>query len=148
MKQVFIVHGHDGAALEDLCGCLTDLGLYPIVLGREHKNGMTLIEKFEQRAREADYAIILLTPDDKLMAPDENGSDETRARARQNVIFEMGWFFCRLGRDSTLLLHNGPVELPSDITGVLYMAFKDRPSELKADIARELENGGILLPLA
>jgi len=139
MKRVFIVHGRDNDAARDLNDCLSSLGLNPVILRDELHGSVTVIEKFEQAALEADYAIILLTPDD------DGPGNEDMPRARQNVIFEMGWFFSRLGRDSTLLLHKGPIELPSDITGVLYLSFEHRPSELKTSIIRELENGGIFV---
>lgn len=139
MKKVFIVHGRDSEALHDLRNLLLTLKVEPIILRDEDQSSLTLIEKFEQRASQADFAIILLTPDDQARG------DELLARARQNVVFEMGWFFSRLGRDGTLLLHGGHMELPSDITGILYLSFKEKPSELKDDIIRELENGGVSL---
>jgi len=43
-----------------------------------------------------DYAVVLLTPDD----PGGLRSDKSdqRARARQNVLFELGYFVAKLGR--------------------------------------------------
>jgi len=40
-------------------------------------------------------------------------------RARQNVIMELGWFMARLGRKRVVILHQGEVEIPSDISGVV-----------------------------
>lgn len=64
---------------------------------------------------------MLLTPDDRAASVGET-NDEKR-RARQNVIFELGFFLGVLGRTSgrVFLLHKGPLELPSDLNGVCYI---------------------------
>ena len=51
-----------------------------------------------------DFAVLVLTPDDLRVQRGE----ETRV-ARDNVIFELGLFIGRLGRDRTFILH-GPTE--------------------------------------
>ena len=64
---------------------------------------------------------VLLTPDDEVVNP---GAPESGTRrARQNVILELGFFLGRLGRESgkILLLHKGPIEIPSDIAGIEYI---------------------------
>jgi predicted nucleotide-binding protein len=60
---------------------------------------------------------VLLTPDDVAVT---TGSNDAKRRSRQNVIFEMGFFCAAFGRRSgrVILLHKGPIELPSDIAGV------------------------------
>jgi predicted nucleotide-binding protein len=92
----------------------------PIVLREQQSAGKTLIEKFEEYSRQVDCVFVLLTPDDNVVAA--NTSDAKR-RSRQNVIFEAGFFYGALDRKSgrILLLHKGPVELPSDIAGVVWI---------------------------
>ena len=62
--------------------------------------GRTLIEKFEHYAW-VPYAILFLTPDDA-GGPCDNKRDrdrrELKQRARQNVIFELGYFIGKLRR--------------------------------------------------
>ena len=41
-------------------------------------------------------------------------------RARQNVIFEMGYFMGALGRSHVMCLLQDKVEKPGDIDGVVY----------------------------
>jgi predicted nucleotide-binding protein len=51
------------------------------------------------------------------------GSESAEPRARQNVIFELGYFYGLLRRQSgrIVLLHKGGLEIPSDLTGIIYI---------------------------
>lgn len=49
----------------------------------------------------------------------------TSPRARQNVIFEWGYFVGRLGREHVFALKKGDVELPSDIQGWVWEVLDD-----------------------
>ena len=139
--RVFIVHGHDSAAMFELKDFLTSLGLEPIILFQQDDKGMTVIEKFERFAPSCEFAFVLLTPDDRQAADLPRGE---RWRARQNVILEMGWFMARLGRPRVVLLHKGEVELPSDILGVLYLPFKSSVFEVSERIRQRLNGEGLL----
>jgi predicted nucleotide-binding protein len=113
----FIVHGHDHKSLFELKDYLQNtlnLG-EPVVLRQMPGLGKTLIEKFEREAEAVELVFVLLTPDDKAAALAD--PDIEKHRARQNVILELGFFLGKLGRESgkILLLHKGPVEIPSDI---------------------------------
>ena len=116
-NKVFIVHGHDDAALQGLARFLEKLGLEAIVLREQPDQGRTIIEKFEDSAKDVGFAVVVLTPDDL------GGSvklTEQQNRARQNVIFELGFFAGKLGRGRVCLLRKGHVEIPSDLFGVIY----------------------------
>ncbi|UVM59114.1 nucleotide-binding protein [Pseudomonas sp. B21-010] len=115
-NKVFIVHGHDDGAKHMLARFLDRLGLESIVLQEQPDRGQTIIEKFE-RSSDVGYAVVLLTPDDMGSAVKE---DAPSARARQNVIFELGYFAGKLGRGRVCLLRKGEVEIPSDLFGVVY----------------------------
>lgn len=115
-NKVFIVYGHDDGAKHMLARFLNRLGLESIVLQEQPDRGRTIIEKFEQSA-EVGYAVVLLTPDD---VGGSVGADAPSARARQNVIFELGYFAGKLGRGRVCLLRKGDVEIPSDLFGVVY----------------------------
>ena len=45
--------------------------------------------------------------------------EEDRARARQNVVFETGYFIGNLGRDHIVILADDGIEMPSDLSGVV-----------------------------
>jgi len=140
MPKIFIAHGTDHGPRDDLADMLRTFGLKPVLFSKSPDHSRSVIEKFEQSAEECEFAIILLAPDDKQVL-DRKG--RVNSRARQNVIFEMGWFFGRLGRSKTLLIYNGAIELPSDIGGVLYKRYANSVLELEDDIAKALKAGGV-----
>lgn len=134
-NRVFVVHGHDDAAHQGLARFLEKLGLEAIILKEQPDQGRTIIEKFEHSAGDVGFAVVLLTPDDlggsvKAATPD--------ARARQNVIFELGYFAGKLGRGRVCLLRKGHVEIPSDLYGVIYTDM-DPADGWKAKLVGELK---------
>ena len=46
--------------------------------------------------------------------------NEDKKRARQNVVFEAGYFIGKLGRSNVILIADKGVEIPSDLQGVVY----------------------------
>lgn len=134
-NRVFVVHGHDEAALQSLARFLEKLGLEAIVLKEQPDQGRTIIEKFEDSADDVGFAVVLLTPDD-LGGSVKAASGETRAR--QNVVFELGYFAGKLGRGRVCLLRKGNVEIPSDLYGVIYTDM-DSGDGWQTKLVRELK---------
>ncbi len=138
--QAFIVHGRDLDAAIELKNYLQNV-LHlpePTILAEKPAKGKTIIEKFEEYAENADLVFVLFTPDDVgRLAGSRNAA---RSRARQNVIFEIGYFVGRLKRQSgrVILLHKGPLELPSDLAGVLYISIEQGIKASGEDIRREI----------
>ncbi len=116
-ENVFIVHGHNNELKQVVARTLIQLKFNPIILHENADCGNTIIEKFEEHASKASYAIILLSDDDLGKAKQEV---ELKLRARQNVIMELGYFLGKLGRNKVFVLKQGEVEVPSDIIGVVY----------------------------
>jgi hypothetical protein len=86
---VFIVHGRDTNRAQLVARAVERAaGREVIILREQASGGRTLIEKFEDHAQEASYAIVLITADD-LGGPKDGPS---QPRGRQNVIFEMDIF--------------------------------------------------------
>jgi predicted nucleotide-binding protein len=119
----FIVHGRDTRSLHELVHFIQhNLGWPPPRILRElPSKGLTIIEKFEEAASGIDVVFVLLTPDDK--AALVSAPNDLKRRARQNVIFELGFFLAKLQRigGRVILLHRGAIELPSDIAGIGYV---------------------------
>jgi hypothetical protein len=141
-RAAFIVHGHDEAAREATARVLAQLDVEPIILHEQANRGQTVIEKFERHSN-VRFAVVLLTPDDVGRAKDET---ELRGRARQNVWFELGFFVAKLGRDKVCALHKGPLEIPSDIQGVIYTPMDDAGA-WRYQLANELHAAGIEVDL-
>ena len=121
--NMFIVHGHDETAKYSLKNFLQNnlkLG-EPVILHEQPSFGKTIIEKFEEHTRGVDLVFVLLTPDDEVKS--EDTEDSQKRRARQNVIFELGFFLGLLKRTSgkVFFLYKGKLDLPSDISGIIYI---------------------------
>lgn len=141
-NKVFIVHGHDGELKEKVARTLDQLGLEPIILHEQVDGGRTIIEKFEANAEDCRFAVILLTADDYGQSKEErNEEEEPKLRARQNVVFEMGYFMGRLGRSRVVALLDNGVEKPGDIDGFVYVSTVDEYG-WKLRLVKELNNCG------
>jgi len=139
-KSVFIVHGHSSDRKKELKDFLITLNLQPIILDEQDHLGKTVIEAFEYYATTCSFAFVLMTPDDK----GDDANTGPRWRARQNVIMELGWFMAYLGRERVAILYQGEPEIPSDISGVLYLEFNQRISEITENIRRRLRGVGLI----
>jgi len=138
--KIFIVHGQDHQVLYEVKNYLQNtlqLG-EPVILREQPSLGKTIIEKFEDESKNIDLVFVLLTPDDKVSP--KNSTDVVKMRARQNVIFELGFFYSKMQRKKgkTILLHKGQVELPSDISGVIYIDISRGVESASEEIRREL----------
>jgi predicted nucleotide-binding protein len=139
--KIFIAHGHDSKSVLELKDFLVSLEMDPMVLFQLDDLGFTIIEKFEHYASQCEFAFAILTPDDKVA--DELSGIEVW-RARQNVYLEIGWFMRKLGRRKVVLLHKGPIELPSDLLGILYLPFTKSIYEVSEKIRQRLHGQGLL----
>lgn len=139
LDSVFIVHGHDKEAKETVARFLQRHQLRVVILHEKANKGRTIIEKIEQND-DVGFAVILLTPDD--IGASSAQSSNLRPRARQNVIFEFGYFISKLGRANVCALVVGDIEKPSDYDGVLYIRM-DGTDGWKLDLMREMKNAGI-----
>lgn len=137
-KDVFVVHGHDDMNLALLCEMLKErFNLKPIVLKEKPGMSRTIIEKFEEEAEPAAFALALLSPDD--MVETKEGK---YAQARPNVVFELGWFFARLGRGNVRIILKKGTQIHSDLDGIERIEFHESVEETLIKLERELVAGG------
>ena len=75
------------------------------------------------------------------MAVLEQDKIESKMRSRQNVIFELGYFYGKLQRKSgkIILIHKGELEIPSDILGVAFIHTNDDIRSISEEIRNELK---------
>lgn len=143
--SVFIVHGHDTTARNDLELVLHRMDLEPVVLQNLSAAGDTVIEKLEHyigEHGEAGFACVLLTPDDE--GHKAGMPSEKKYRARQNVVLELGMVLARLGRKHVAILLKESVEAPSDINGLIYIPFKERVEEVTIKLLQALQAAGFI----
>ena len=119
----------------------------PDILGRAYEyllrdqpgRGRTIIEKFEGEAGRAAYGIALLTPDDLVSTV-----EGAYSQPRPNVIFELGWFFGRLGRDRVCILFKEGTSLHSDLAGISRVSFPDSVEQAVLGLEGELRAAGLV----
>ena len=148
-KRVFIVYGHDLAAREQLELFLRRLHVDPVVLQNLSGGGDTIIENLDALTN-ADFACVLLTPDDE--GKRQGDESPLKPRARQNVVLEMGMVLARLGRQRVAILvkdtKGKPIERPTDIEGIIYIPFEDHINEAKIKLATRLQESGFEINVA
>ena len=139
-RRVFVVYGHDTTALDQLKSMLQTFKVEPIILPDIPGVGDTIIEKLE-RLTDADFACVLLTPDD--VGAEKCEPNNLRPRARQNVVLELGMVLSRLGRRKVAILIKGEeIEKPSDIDGLIYIPYKESVKEVATELAAAMEKVG------
>jgi len=137
-KKVFIVHGHDDLLKESAARLVEKIGLEAVILHEQANEGLTIIQKLEKQA-DVGYAIILYTPCDEGR---KKGSENSKPRARQNVVFEHGLFMGKLGSERVCALRKSEVEMPSDAQGILYIEVKEGSNDWMYQVAKELKKAG------
>ena len=139
-RTVFLIHGHDELNLLRLSKLLKDRWkLDSIVLKDKPGKGRTLIQKFEEEAPAASFAIALLSPDDVVQ-----GTGSEYPQARPNVVFELGWFYGRLGRDRVCILLRAKTKIHSDLDGISRIDFVESIEEIADQIDKELKAAGLI----
>lgn len=139
-QKVFIVHGRDNEIKQEVAGFIEKLGLEAIILHEQASSGRTIIEKIEDYSHEVDFAIILYTACDHGRGIHESNFPP-KNRARQNVVFEHGYLTAKLGRKKVCSLVKNGVELPNDISGIVYVPLDDSGA-WKDKVVRELKACG------
>lgn len=135
--SVFIVHGHNSEAKERTARFIEKLDLKAIILHEQASRGQTIIEKIEKHT-DVGFAIVLYTPDDMGNVKSEAEGGNLKLRARQNVVFEHGFLAGKIGRENVIPLVSGDLELPSDISGIVYISERN----WETDIAKEMKAAG------
>ena len=143
-NKVFIVHGHDDSAKNEMARTLEKIGLDVIILHEQPDAGRTIIEKIEDFTDVA-FAVILYTECDIGRSKDESVKN-IHFRARQNVVFEHGYLMGKLGRKNVCAFVKGKVETPSDISGVIYTDM-DEAGAWKLKLGQNIKEAGLSVDL-
>lgn len=136
-SHVFVVHGHRHELRDRVAEILTGMGLKPIILSEQLGASRTIIELIE-RYSNVGFAVCLFTADDV----GGRAGDQQRRRARQNVVFETGYFFALLGRDKVFVIAESNIELPSDLLGLRSILI-DSGEDFEQRLILELQHAGL-----
>lgn len=143
-RKIFIVHGHDTEARDQLELALHRLGMQPFILMNSATRGKTLIESLEGHIGKdysSAFGIVLMTPDDMGYAK-KDGPEKSEPRARQNVILETGMLLSSLTRARMALVVKGHLELPSDLEGIIRLGYNDHLREIIPKLCQNLKEAG------
>lgn len=138
-KKVFVVHGHDGELKEAVARMVEKQGIEAIILSEQANRGATIIEKIENNS-DVGAAICLFTTDD---SGKSNTETDYHSRARQNVVFEAGYFMGKLGRENVVMISDPDIEIPSDLSGVVYT----NKNFWQVEVLKELSEMGFSIDL-
>jgi predicted nucleotide-binding protein len=133
--EIFVAYEHDGAG-EGVARFIERLDFKAIIPDEQPNAGQTVIERFETAAKAVEFAVVLLAPGADPAVPQQV------ARRRRDVIFELGYLVGKLGRRRACLLHEGAMDLPSGLEGVIYTKM-DQRGAWKMALARDLQAAGL-----
>jgi predicted nucleotide-binding protein len=85
----------------------------------------------------------ILTPDDMIRSRD-NSTEYEYLQPRPNVIFELGWFYGKLGRAKVCILHKKGAMIHSDLQGISHIQFNKSILEKVTEIESELKAGDLI----
>jgi len=131
-ERVFIIHGHDEASKVQVARLVEKLGFNAVILAEQTNRGRTLIEKLERHSDVA-FVVAILTPDDIVA--------DKSARARQNVILELGMFAGKIGREKVCILLAPEVDIPSDLRGMAHYEL-DKAGAWRFSVSKEMKDAG------
>lgn len=114
-NRVFVTHGRSSDWREVQSHIERDVELATMELAQEPNSGMTVIEKLIDGASRCDSAVIVMTGDDL--------TSDGQPRSRENVMHEIGYFQGKYGRAKVCLLHEEGVSIPTNLSGVVYIAY-------------------------
>lgn len=133
MRCVFISHGRAPDWREVQAYIEKDIGLATLELAQEANQGRTILGKLCEVSEQCDSAVIVMTGDDL--------DAEGQARARENVIHEIGFFQGKYGLSRICLLYEKGISIPSNIQGLVYTPFpKGMVSASFGALVRELDS--------
>src|SRR5258708_2982657 len=143
-KHIFVVHGHDSDARDQLELALHRLGLQPFILMNSSGGGKTIIEALEGQIGHdytSDFGIVLITPADFRYSK-KNADKKVKPPAPQNVILEAGMLLASLTRLRMAIVVKGHLEMPSDLQGIIHLAYNDHVKEIIPKLCQRLKEAG------
>jgi predicted nucleotide-binding protein len=131
-RRVFISHGRATYWYAVQNYVEKDLKIDTLELAQQPNEGRTVLQKLQEESDKCSFAVIVMSGDDR----DADGV----ARARENVVHEIGWFQAKYGLSGVALLHEEGTNIPTNIAGVVYVPFpRDHVEATFGVLLRELQ---------
>jgi predicted nucleotide-binding protein len=141
-KQIFLLHGRDEKRMHAVVELLEAAGSHEVTVMHDGPSeDAKLVERFAG-ATQSGYAIVLLTADDvgtPRLALDEE--PYFSPRARQGVVFQLGFLVGALTPSRVCVLYEHGVELPATLDGLGYVRL-DLAGAWKSRLLAELRGAG------
>ncbi|WIJ25774.1 TIR domain-containing protein [Devosia sp. RR2S18] len=121
--EIFIISSVEALPIARAIQTALDHDPYNVVVWTDgvFRAGKYTLENLEGALATADFAVAIAQPDEEV-----SSRDAVVRSPRDNVIFEVGYFMGRLGRQRAILFEprGDEVELPSDLTGVTTILYR------------------------
>jgi hypothetical protein len=148
ISRVFVVHGRNLKAKEQVFIFLRALGLQPL----EWEQAANLTEMASPHTLDivkagleaAQCVVVLLTGDEFAKLRPAYGSEAYKLQPRPNVLLEAGWALGVAGQQRTILLCFEEIRRISDIDGLNYILLSNSTDSRRAFVSR-LKNAGCAL---
>lgn len=115
-SKIFISHGKSKDWMKLQSFLEKEAKRPTIELAQNPNLGLTVIAKLTDAANQCSHAVIVMSGDDRT----GNGAK----RVRENVMHEIGFFQGRLGINRVVLLRESGVSIPSNLSGIVWLAFR------------------------
>jgi predicted nucleotide-binding protein len=122
-REVLLARGRDEHWAQAVAHLLEQSGSHELtILDQRGTQRAALLEGAEERLAGRRYAVVLLTADD-IGGPREDSAEEPyfAPRARQQVVFEMGFLAAALTPARVCVLYEEGVELPCELDGIAHV---------------------------
>jgi len=124
-NKIFVIHGQDNEMKLEVTQTLQKLELDPIILHENPKIAQNIIENIADYEH-ISFAIVILSPD-HLVYPKKQNQDEPKHVTEQNVIFELGYFLGKLGKQNVVVIYKKmkDFKIPNNYNGILWIEYKN-----------------------
>ena len=134
--RVFIGSSKEAAEIakaleEELRKCEVSLEIIDWADGSVFRPSLTTIECLERLAPKCDFAIMVLSGDDRVFY-----RGETIDSPRDNVVFELGLFMGAIGRERSWFVVDS-AKIPTDLDGATYLSYSRKKKKIKLSQAIE-----------
>lgn len=102
-SRVYVIHTGEGPMEKDVISLLKKIDLQPLLRHNRLDSIKSLEQEFADQTN-ANFAVVILSSDEFVYSKNGKPGD-AKLRARQDIIFDLGYLLGRLGRQNVLALY-------------------------------------------